>query len=330
MLLNRLLIIHKQAQELAFRQRESSRGHAIASGSILLIFTHLRSRGPGALAQPKNQFLSLFVYCICTMMIALPFQIAAVDYKPWLGEMLEFDWRNEFFYQTYPSVSVGNHRKKHSSDDLFLTTSLSTSVMEYGIELEATQASTHRQSGGIDNLRGTLRYVWLDDVAGDPISLATGFSFIQSFVPSLKDVSSFHHGRSETELFVSLGKETPSSEIWMRRWWTVMGAGIAERGSPWLRFNLGYDFRSSSSSNHHEWRLFCHTLWGLGERKLNVNHFSGYGAIEHQSVDLGLRYTFLIDYFGSISFQYSNRIYARNFPSQTSVFLLEWLYTFGL
>lgn len=268
----------------------------------------------------RYKYLEISIWVI---MSTLSFQLDAVDYKPWVGEMLEFEWRNEFFYQTYPSVSIGSHHKKHSSDDLFLTTSLSSSFMEFGVELEATQASTHRQRGGIDHLRGTVRYVWLDDVAGDPISLTSGVSFIQSFVPSLQDISSFHHGRSETELFVSLGKETPCGEVWLRRWWGVIGAGLAERGSPWLRFNLGYDFRSD---NHQEWRLFCHTLWGLGERKLNVHHFSGYGSIQHQSVDLGLRYTFLIDFFGSISFQYSHRIYARNFPAQTSLFMLEWLY----
>lgn len=265
-------------------------------------------------------FLSIF----CLFLPALG---TCVDYKPWLGEMLEFEWRNSVFYQTYPEVASGSHFKKKSSDDYFLNTSLSTSYMEYGLELEATEAWTKRQSGDIDNLKATLRYVWLDDIAGDPISLTSGLSFTQSFVPSLHDISSFHHGRREFELFLSLGKEKACGEVWVRRWWTVLGCGIAERGSPWLRLNAAYDVRASERQ---EWRLFCNTLWGLGEHRLHVHHFDGYGSIEHRSIDLGVRFTYLIDYFGSLSFQYSNRVYARNFPARTSVFMVELLYLFGL
>ncbi len=143
--------------------------------------------------------------------------------------MLLFEWRNSLTYQTYPSLAKGSHIRKFSSDDYFLNTSLSSSLFEYGLVLEATQAFTHHQRGSIDNLRATLRYLILDDIAGDPVSLTAGLSYIQPFDWSLKDISSFHHGRIEGEWFLSLGKERACGEIWINRWWTVAAIGFADR-----------------------------------------------------------------------------------------------------
>ncbi len=265
--------------------------------------------------------------CIWLVLIGCHGTLFCADFKPWLPEMLVFEWRNSLTYQTYPSVAKGSHTRKFSSDDYFINTSLSTSVYEYGLELEANQAFTSCQKGSIDNLSATLRYVILDDIAGDPLSFTAGLSYIQPFYWSLKDISSFHHGRVEGELFVSLGKEKACGEIWIHRWWTVGAVGLADRGSPWLRLNLGYDLRTADNQ---EWRLFCHTLWGLGNRDISIDHFKGYGAINHRSVNLGFRYTYLIEDLGSLSFEYTNRVYAYNFPAYANIFLIEFRYDFGL
>ena len=249
------------------------------------------------------------------------------EYQPWLGNIYEFEFRSSLIYQGYGCLSSGHHLKKYSSDDVFLNVSVSNTFQDFALEIEAAEAWTRRERGGVDQLKITGRYVWQDDIAGDPLTFTTGLSFIQAFQHSLKDVSCFHHGLEEGELFLSLGKETPLENLWGSRWWGMLGIGIAERGSPWLRFYLSYEKRWW---DQHEMKLFLHSLWGLGHKRLHLRHFHGYGPLQHQSVDIGLRYTYLLDFFGSASLEYSYRIHAQNFPLYTHRVLVQLLYTFGL
>lgn len=252
---------------------------------------------------------------------------SATEYDPWLGNAYELELRPSLIYQDYTWLSLGPHLKKYSSNDVFLNASLIGTVPEGSLEVEATQARTRRQKGDLDQLKLTGRYPLLDDVAGDPISVTAGLSLIYALSYSLKDVSSFHHGRGESELFLSVGKETPLETMWGSRWWGVFGIGIADRGSPWLRFNLSYEKRLC---DQHEMRFFAHSLWGLGQKRLHLHHFHGYGPIQHQSIDLGLRYTYLLKYIGSVSVEYSYRVHAFNFPVYAHRVLAQFLYPFGI
>jgi hypothetical protein len=254
-------------------------------------------------------------------------QARGTEYQPWLGNIYEFELRTALMYQDYHWLSSATHLKKFSSNDLFLKASLSNAFPTFGLEVEATGALTRRQRGDVDQLKITGRYVWLDDVAGDALSLTTGFSLIYAFHRSLRDVSSFHHGRGEGEFFISFGKEIAQGTMWGSRWWNILGIGLADRGSPWLRWHLTYEKRWLDK---HEIQLFLHTLWGFGHKRLHLEHFHGYGSIQHQSADIGLRYTYLLEYFGSASVEYSYRIHAYNFPIYVHRVLAMFLYTFGL
>ena len=266
-------------------------------------------------------FIALFLLSL--------YQGYATEYQPWLGNFYEFELRTSGQYQGYTWLSSDSHLKKYYSNDVFLNVSLSNARPDpaIGTEVEITQARTRRQRGDIDQLKVTGRYVWQDDVAGDPLSLMTGLSYTQAFYYSLRDVSSFHHGFSNIELFISLGKENPDESVWASRWWGMLAIGVAERGSPWFRLHLNYEKRWREK---HEVKTFLSSLWGLGHKRLHPHHFHGYGSIQHQSIDLGLRYTYLLELYGSASLEYSYRIYARNFPAFTHQVLAQLLYTFGL
>lgn len=253
----------------------------------------------------------------------------AIDYKPWLGNFYEFELYSTLNYQSYSWLSTGSHHINYPSNDIFLNLTINNSIPDpaIGIEFEATQAKTRKQRGEIDQLRLTGRYLWLDDIMGDPYSIITGFSYIQAFKNSLKDVSSFHHGLYNTEFFVSIGKEKVDECVWGSRCWGMFAVGIAEQGLPWLRLDLNYDKRLYEK---HEFSLLLHSLWGLGGKSLKLSHFRGYGLIKHQSVDLGIRYTYLLECYGNVSLEYSYRLYANNFPSYTHRIIAQILYTFGL
>lgn len=251
------------------------------------------------------------------------------EYQPWLGNIYEFEERATLRYQRYSKLASGRHFKKYSSNDVFLNFSLLNTLPDPLVsgEIEFSQAKTRKQRGQLDFIKATGRYLLQDDVAGDPISAVLGLSYIQAFSNSLKDVSSFHHGLYNSELFVSIGKEHSQDANWDSRWWLMGALGIAEKGSPWCRLHLNYEKRLREK---HELKAFLNTLWGFGQRRLRFDHFEGYGPVKHQSIDLGLKYAYLIQYFGHVSLEYTYRVYARNFPCHTHQVLAQVLYTFGL
>lgn len=266
--------------------------------------------------------LILLWLCFCTQ------QLQSIEYQPWIGNFLEFEFRTKAFFQHYDEIASQSRLHRFGSDDGFLTLSLSNALSDISLELEATLAATKKQEGDVDNFRLHGRYVWLNDVAGEDFSLTTGLVFTKCFKHSLHDISSFHHALGEVEGYVTLGREETCELHWISRWWVLGGIGTGiERGALWLRANAEYEWRIGDP---HEWGVFVHSLWGCGHRRLHPHHFDGYGPVQHQSVDVGLRYTYLIPYFGHFSAEYRYRPYARNFPAYTQQIVLSLLYTFGL
>ena len=253
----------------------------------------------------------------------------ATEYQPWLGNWYEFECRSSLLYQEYPKLSTGDGTIKRDEQDLFLNVSLANARPDpdMGFELEFRQAGTWKQKGDLDQIKFTSRLVLRDDVAGDPLSVTIGLSYTQAFKHSLQDVSSFHHGYYEGEGFISIGQEKADETIWESRWWSLFSLGVAERGSPWCRVWLNYEKRFLEK---HEVQVSCRSLWGFGNRSLCEKKFNGYGSVHHQSIDLGLRYTYLLEFYGSLSIEYAYRVYGKNFPVQTNCVFVQYLATFGL
>lgn len=256
------------------------------------------------------------------------FNVSATEYQPWLGNAYEFEARGETLYQGFATLASDGDHKKYLCNDFFLNFSLINSIPDpsFGIELEVTGALTRKQHGEVDQLKFTGRYVWQDDIMGDPLSMITGASYIQAFEHSLKDLSSFHHGLYNIECFVSVGRESSDETRWGSRWWGMFGLGIAEKGSAWFRLRFDYDKRFNQK---HEIGLFIEGLCGLGHKHLEIKKFEGYGAVKHQSVDAGLRYVYVLDYCGNASLEYCYRLYANNFPAYTHRVVAQFLYPFG-
>lgn len=253
--------------------------------------------------------------------------VFATEYQPWLGNIYEFEIQPSLTYQHFSKLSSGSHSIKYRSDDIFLNGSVRNSFDSFGVELEAKFGWTKFQKGSFDQIKLTGRYVIADDLLGDSYGIVTGLSLGQASQKSVHDISSFHHGLHEAELFLSIGKEFPFETSWDRRWWTVLGIGTAvEKGSPWIRFHFVFE---KSLCENQELRFFVHSLWGLGKKQLFPCHFHGYGPICHQSIDLGLRYTYLLEYLGNASVEYSYRVHARNFPMQTHQVLAQFIYFYN-
>src|SRR5262249_36672602 len=129
--------------------------------------------------------------------------------EPWVGNIYEFEFRPSFAYQSYRNVAIRSCLCKKSDDCRFLNLSLSNSLIaETSFEIEAMLANTRRQHWGrIDHIDIAARYMLLNDLAGDPISLTAGLKLSACSRSALHDISSFHHGKREAEIFLSIGKE---------------------------------------------------------------------------------------------------------------------------
>lgn len=257
----------------------------------------------------------------------LPVLCFATDFEPWYGDSVALDVKNSYFYQSFNHVD-GHRCTRYRARDSFDTLSAEVNYDVYAAELEVTFADTKHRSFGFDNVRLTGRYQLMNDILADPYSIVAGLTLTQCCKLSLHDVSSFHHGLFESELHIAAGKETECEEFWVTRYWGVLGIGLADRGSAWVRLNAVWE---RNWWNHHQFRAYINTLWGFGGNSLNVHHFHGYGPIGHQSIDIGVRYDYLIDCFDTIfSLAYERRLYARNFPECTNVIMARLTYQFGV
>lgn len=269
--------------------------------------------------QTKLLFLLLFIPLLCE----------ATDLKPWFGNEYEVEIRAKILYQNYDSISIPHHRSfKHNENDAFMTLSAAYPFKRYCGEFEATAADTRYQRYRWDNFRITGRYQWLTEAHGDDFTLVTGITLTEPFSRALHDISSFHHGHIEGEFTLSFGQKYgfPCSNDYVFRWWNVTGVGTSDVGEPWAREDLACEY---NYEDIHQLRGFVHTLWGFGKRNLRPHHFKGYGKINHKSVDLGIRYSYSLGCWGTVSIQYARRVFAYNFPENANLALFEYYFPFG-
>lgn len=251
----------------------------------------------------------------------------ATDLNPWYGRDLEIETNAIFRYQRYYVIKTPSRNLRYHSNDQFYTVNAGLSAFDFRAELEATLANTRKQNPAFDNARLTVRYKVWNDILGDFLTLTPGITLTQACKHSVHDLSSFHHGKLEAEFHLAFGREFSCAEFWYRRFWGVVGIGTADVGSPWLRGDFNWE---ENWCDQQQLRLFILTLWGLGGNNIHCRHsFKGYGPIHHQSIDLGVGYSYLFEFGAKVSLDVTHRVYAYNFPSQANQFVLSVFYPFG-
>lgn len=226
----------------------------------------------------------------------------------------------------YPRFTAIERLRPHAKSSLFYRPGIYGAYAPWMADLEITFADTGSHQG-FDSCRLTGGYLWSNDIIGDPLSTLFGLSYIATAKGSLRDTSSFHHGRNEGELFVSIGKERTRGSSWTSRWWSVFCMGVADHGSPWMRKQL---FWEKNFCGAKILRLYVDALWGMGGNKLHSKDFDGYGSIRHRSVEVGARITTIFSYGTEMFFEYGRRVYAFNYPKHSNFFRLQIVYPYSL
>jgi len=166
------------------------------------------------------------------IMLLVPWAGSATETMPWFGNVMEFEFRSSYAFRHYTTVDVGGTSGDHSSDDHLLNLSLAlTPVTQWSGEVELLVVRTAEQGFSVAHLRAIGRYLWTDDVIGDPFSLTTGMSLTIPVKTSQQDISLGYHGDVEVEFHAAIGRELPSNgDSWLMRGWGEASAGIANIG----------------------------------------------------------------------------------------------------
>lgn len=258
-----------------------------------------------------------------------PLSLAAFEVSPWLTPIAEFQFQPSYSYRTYPNVSRARNPSRYSSHDHLIDLNLGVQCWpNWDVQVEWEFSNTRKLSWGTQRLGMQVRYLILDDVAGDPVSLAVGSQIF--FVPTrnMRDPSSPYHAQGNLELGAAIGKEIDKVFNWQYRFYGFVGVGTGNRGYPWLRPLLSAAF---NYHNRHHIEAFSEGYFGFGKRhSVDIRRLNGYAKILHQSIDVGLSYHYLFQIWGALGVQYSFRVFAHAFPEYTSIFTIEYHLPFSI
>ncbi len=261
--------------------------------------------------------------CYALLLLLSPALAYGFQEKPWLGEVWCCEFNADFTYSRYHEVEGAVKQLRSPSNDKVETFDLSlipSSCLDVQFELEF--ADTLRESFGLRSSAIQGRYLWMNDVAGDPFSWTTGLSVRKATRRSLKDVSTPYHSEVNIELNSAFGKEWCQQAFWTTHLWGLVGVGIANHGSPWLRALAVYE---KNWNDRHRLGFFSEGFFGFGKKEhVDINHFDGWGKFHHQSVDVGVLYRYHTDTWGEVTVAYTRRVFAHVFPQNVNFITIAY------
>ena len=231
--------------------------------------------------------------------------------SPWLGNVYEFEPTLAYEHVFDQKIE---QKKHHFSTDFVRAAMQFSPDPDWSTEVELQGTRTFQHHFGFDAARVGARYLWLNDVIGDCISLTTGVSIAAINHSHLHDVSLLHHGRYETELHAAAGKEFGFGffQNGYFHGWLFASVGVADHSSCWTREEAHLE---AILKETHFFDLFLAHEKGQGSKKLHsVHDFHGYGHIDYTLHDLGLRYSYQVRGYGSAYAKIAKRLQASNCP----------------
>ena len=267
-------------------------------------------------------------FFLFSLLFLLP-PLFAFRVDPYFTDLGEFHLSTSYTYRTYPVIEgIKEGASYHSGDRLG---KMALRVMfwpnwEGAVDLDL--AKTTHLGFGVERTGIQVRRLLLDDIVGDPFSLAVGGQLF--FVPTgrLQDPSTPYHARENIEIGISAGKEIDRFDRFRFRLFAFCGVGRGRCGSPWFRLKKAI---GGKIGNAQRWGLFGEGLFGTGdEQRIDPDRFRGYGNIAHRSVDLGVEYGYLFGTWGSLHVKYAYRVYVHAFPGRASLLQCEYRLPFSV
>jgi len=253
----------------------------------------------------------------------------ALEIQPWFGDVLEVHSLTSHTYSRFDKVQGSRPRYDSLFQSHLIYEGLDfspTAVWSIDADLQfadTTAASFNWRSAALQG-----RYLWLDDIIGDPVSFATGVSVRATSSASLRDVSCPYHGNVDLGVNFSIGKEYDVNDDWRFRIWAYGAVGHANRGSPWVQAVVALE---TNYDECHKWAIWADGSNGYGRHThIDVSHFYGYAKYRQKSIDLGIRYGHKVGVWGTLRFEYIRRVLAKTCPQDVNNFVVSFLLPFSL
>lgn len=261
------------------------------------------------------------------MVAALP--LSALEYSPWLGRVYEFESRLTYANAASRKIDLDHQtRHQHLCANLLTAGLLLTPAEDLSTEFEFTGAKTRDHSFMLDSTKACVRYLWLNDIPGDPVSLTTGASIAYVPTKALHDISLMHHGSFEAVFHAAVGKELDFHENSFFHPSLIVFLGVANRGSPWTALELHLE---KAFSERYCLDFFLHGEKGFGSKALrSVHDFQGYAALDYRFLDAGVAFKYTIPPFGSLTLSAAQRLKGVSCPKDTTSVELALLIPFSL
>lgn len=254
----------------------------------------------------------------------------AFDHSPFFGKFGEFSLSSSYAYQFYPridrAIPIENNSLSHNH---FFTLNLSNRFLpNWEGEIEVDFAATTQTHFGLRRAGAQIRYLFFDDLAGDFLTLVVGGQGFYVTTKQLQDPTTPYHGQGNGEVGVSIGKEWHGDEKWVGRFFGFVGAGLANRGFPWVRVLAGPQLQWN---RRHQLETLIEGYFGFGnQNRVSLASFLGYGKIDHRSMDLSIAYSYFFGIFGKLEIRYGYRFYAYAFPEKAHTATLAYTIPFSL
>lgn len=280
-------------------------------------------------AQRRIFSFSTWKKTLCSVLIFFFAQGFSLEVKPWFGDCLEFHLLTSYSYSSFHRVDHGSRALNSEFISHIGKVGFDFSpTPEWSVDTELQLAESSQQHFNFRSFAAQARYLWLDDIVGDPCSLVTGFSARFTNTDSLQDISCPYHANLDLELHLALGKEFDPTENFAWRLWAYTGVGHANKGSPWVRGILAME---TNYLERHQLGFFAEGINGYGGRRtVEIDHFSGYAKLRQKSIDLTGQYGLRLGVYGTLRFAYTKRVLAKSCPEDTSTFTVSYYLPFSL
>ncbi len=266
---------------------------------------------------------------VCCTILFWTFPLASLETKPWMGPAYAFEFESAFSYSRFNKVEGASRQLSAPLNNRAILLDLTyVAGGSMDLQLETEFAKTNHVNWALRSAAVQGRMQLLDDISGDPVSLTLGVNLRGAPPHFLRDVSTPYAAEFNIELTCSVGREWSENGVWTMRTYGMAAIGQANRGYPWTRELLVWQ---ANLREAHRFTLFADLDVGFGNKQhVNVHHFDGWGKFQHQSLDLGVGYSYKMGVYGMFTALYAYRVFAHNFPERVNFVSLAYTVPFSL
>ncbi len=256
----------------------------------------------------------------------LSFCLFSVEKQPWFEDIYEFNLLGKYEYSFFNKIDKPIQQlTSYSHGNLFYFDLNFVWAPQLSTDVDLQFSTTSMQSFGFRSTAIQMRYLWLDDIVGDFVSLVTSIATRYVSKKSFRDINNPLYGRFSLTGDISVGKEIDLDYLRLHFWGDAL-VGIPSNGSPWLEGILAFNGVFDDSKIE----LLLNGIRGYGKNRfIDVENFNGYGNVRKKILDLQISYSHKMSVWGFLSCGYQRRLLAKTAPENVNTFFIEYLYPFS-